>query len=59
METKPMIPKIYKREVGRWFSLIALMMYIAGYAVGFGPGKSADSLVTIICITYDEGCKDK
>ncbi len=24
---------------GRWFSLVALMMYIAGYAVGFGPGQ--------------------
>ena len=23
----------------RWISLVALMMYIAGYAVGFGPGK--------------------
>ena len=24
----------------RWISLVALMMYVAGYAVGFGPGKS-------------------
>ena len=23
----------------RWISLAALMMYIAGYAVGFGPGE--------------------
>ena len=23
----------------RWISLVALMMYIAGYAVGFGPGE--------------------
>ena len=23
----------------RWISLVALMMYVAGYAVGFGPGE--------------------
>ena len=36
---------------GRWFSLVALMMYIAGYAVGFGPGKSANSLVTVFALS--------
>ena len=29
-----------------WFSLVALMMYIAGYAVGFGPGKLVTAFVT-------------
>ena len=32
-------------ENGRYFSLLALMMYIAGYAVGFGPGMFFRSLL--------------